>query len=84
MAVNTEGRPKSKVQIAVGKVAQASRADAAPGTLKAAQEELVAARLERSIDEALGGKHGYPPLTWNDAHRLAEYMKTKARGVHGG
>lgn len=83
MAVNSEGRPKSKVQIAVGKVAQASRADAAPGTLKAAQEELVAARLERDIDAALSGL-GYPPLTHKDAYRLAEYMKTKAKEVHGG
>jgi hypothetical protein len=82
MAINAEGRPKSKVQIAVGKVAQASRGDAVPGTLAAAQEELVAAKLERSIDEALGGKHGYPPLTWNDAYRLAEYLKTAARKAH--
>lgn len=82
MAVNSEGRPKSKVQIAVGKVAQASRGDAAPGTLRAAQEELVAARLERDIDEALGGKHGYPRLTWQDAYRLADYLKAEAQRVH--
>lgn len=83
MAINSEGRPKSKVQIAVGKVAQASRADAAPGTLAAAQEELVAARLERDIDAAFSGL-GYPPLTHADAYRLAEYLKTRALEVHGG
>lgn len=82
MAVNSEGRPKSKVQIAVGKVAQASRADAAPGTLQAAQEELVAARLERDIDWSFDGKGGYPPLTHADAYRLAEHLKTKALEVH--
>lgn len=83
MANNVEGREKSKVQIAVGKVAQASRADAVPGTLKGAQEELVAARLERDIDNSLIGKGGYPPLTHRDAYRLSEHLKTRALEVNG-
>lgn len=70
---------KRRVQVAVGKVAAASRkthkgvpVTIKPGALKDAKAELIAARLEEAIEEALNPKDpDYPAIYDKDRQELA-------------
>lgn len=73
--------PRSKLAIAVGRVAAASRKQhkgtpvrVAPDALAIARDDLVAARLEVAIDRALTADPPYKPLSRPHRERLADYL----------
>jgi hypothetical protein len=66
------------VQVAVGRLAAALRKDrpSDPKKVAAARNELVAARLERAIDEAINpADPDYEPLRAADRRRLATLLR---------
>lgn len=69
---------EDKVQRAVARLAVAQRPDrnVAPTVVADRRNDLVAARLERCINEALApSEPGYEPLRQEDRDRLADLLK---------
>ena len=65
------------VQVAVGRLAAASRRDREqdPAALAEARNALIAAKTERAIREALKPKRPYRPLSVEDRNRLADLLR---------
>jgi hypothetical protein len=69
-------REDDKVRAAAARLATLSRPDRAtkPETLADARDDLLAARLERAIFEALNPEAPYTPLTPRQRRRLAKML----------